>query len=962
MKPHVNTRSLMLGVAFLLFLSLFVTPRSASSQSSFSLALDLDTSEGDQAVTLLEVVPGKVVPIQIFGVDMQNANGISLHFGYDAAEVVYLGFEAAGIIPNALMFFERDSTSVRITVSSLSGAATANSGLVGTVRFGTTNAFSDTEIWLVRANLTRGGRSETVSPDLGVALQAPALPSPDFNGSGVVDFADFVLFAGVFGYREGDEAFDARYDLNIDNGIGFEDFVIFARSFGEAVNRAPVFAATAPVTRSVLENASGGQPVGDPISATDADGDALNYGLRGLHASSFAIDASTGQLRTRDGIAYDHEAKDTYTVTVRARDGQGGRASLRVTIAVTDVGEPPATAPFQFAVVYGDDGATVRWFAPADEAGKPPVSGYEVQRREADSDEWQEVQILESLSDTSLTLTDLTSDKTYQVRVRTLNEEGSSEWSAPVTVTLPTSVPPPSQPPPVVSNDVCNRTAQVRDAIVAAAGVSACGDVTAEHLAAVTSLSLGWKNITKLQAYDFSKLSSLKELNLRNNNISSLPANIFSDLSALEKLYLYDNDISSLDANLFRNLLTLKELALSFNAISSLDMNLFTYLAALKELYLNDNDIRTVPANLFRNLSTLEVLYLSDNDITSLDVNLFSNLSALTTLWLSENDISSLGVNLFSSLSALEKLSLSGNGIRSLDVSFLTNLSALKELNLYGNHIRNLDANLLTNLPALQELSLGGTGISTVPADLFSSLSALKELNLSDNHIKSLDANLFSNLSALEGLSLRANDISALPANLFSNLSALKWIDLTHNNIGGVNAAAFSGLTALEELWLGQNNLQSTSLPEGVFASLTALKTLSLASNQLYGLPMGIFSGLTSLMWVQVNGNPTDPLPINISLELVSAGQLRARAHTGAPFEMVLPLQVINGRINSRTGRFVIPRGRLESDVVTVTRTAGTTAAVTVEIASLPALPANYSGLTLARSTDLPLQVIAPSQ
>ena len=117
MKTRADTRTLMLGVAFLLFLSLFVTPRSASSQSSFSLALDLDISEGDQAVTLLEVVPGKVVSIQIFGVDMQNANGISLYFGYDAAEVVYLGFEAAGIIPNALMFFEQDSTSVRISLN-----------------------------------------------------------------------------------------------------------------------------------------------------------------------------------------------------------------------------------------------------------------------------------------------------------------------------------------------------------------------------------------------------------------------------------------------------------------------------------------------------------------------------------------------------------------------------------------------------------------------------------------------------------------------------------------------------------------------------------------------------------------------------------------------------------------------------------------------------------------------------
>ena len=33
-----------------------------------------------------------------------------------------------------------------------------------------------------------------------VALQIAAPPSPDFDGNGMVEFADFVLFAGAFGY------------------------------------------------------------------------------------------------------------------------------------------------------------------------------------------------------------------------------------------------------------------------------------------------------------------------------------------------------------------------------------------------------------------------------------------------------------------------------------------------------------------------------------------------------------------------------------------------------------------------------------------------------------------------------------------------------------------------------------------------------------------------------------------
>ena len=66
-------------------------------------------------------------------------------------------------------------------------------------------------------------------------------------------FTDFVQFAGSFGIGEGDEAFDARFDLNGDGGIAFNDFVIFAKRFGEAVNRGPVFALASQVRRSVAE-------------------------------------------------------------------------------------------------------------------------------------------------------------------------------------------------------------------------------------------------------------------------------------------------------------------------------------------------------------------------------------------------------------------------------------------------------------------------------------------------------------------------------------------------------------------------------------------------------------------------------------------------------------------------------------------------------------------------------------
>ena len=57
------------------------------------------------------------------------------------------------------------------------------------------------------------------------------LPSPDFDGNGTVDLADFRVFSGAFGRPSA--AWIFRYDLNGDGTVDFADFLIFARAFGQ---------------------------------------------------------------------------------------------------------------------------------------------------------------------------------------------------------------------------------------------------------------------------------------------------------------------------------------------------------------------------------------------------------------------------------------------------------------------------------------------------------------------------------------------------------------------------------------------------------------------------------------------------------------------------------------------------------------------------------------------------------
>ena len=84
-------------------------------------------------------------------------------------------------------------------------------------------------------------------------------PNPDFDGNGVVDFPDFLQFVGKFGVRQGDEKYEAKFDLDSDNEIGFPDFLIFVRYFGKAV---PL--AEGATEASKVNSCSGSRAVPDP--------------------------------------------------------------------------------------------------------------------------------------------------------------------------------------------------------------------------------------------------------------------------------------------------------------------------------------------------------------------------------------------------------------------------------------------------------------------------------------------------------------------------------------------------------------------------------------------------------------------------------------------------------------------------------------------------------------------------
>ena len=316
-------------------------------------------------------------------------------------------------------------------------------------------------------------------------------------------------------------------------------------------------------------------------------------------------------------------------------------------------------------------------------------------------------------------------------------------------------------------------------------------------------------------------------------------------------------------------------------------------------------DLLTLEPGVFEGLAALEWIYLQNNDLTTLEAGVFEGLTALRWLQLQDNDLTTLEPGLFEGLTALRWLQLQDNDLTALEAGLFEGLTALKWLSLQNNDLTTLEPGLFEGLTVLETLYLYDNGLTTLEPGLFGGLSSLKTLWLHDNHLTTLEAGLFEELTALEELYLYSNDLTTLEPGVFEGLSSLKWLYLYNNDLMMLEPGLFDGLTGLEKLWLQNNRV--------------------------------------------------DPLPITISLEWIGEDGIKARANTGAPFDIVLPLRVANGTIVGGASHITIPAGRGAGDTLRIAGTAGAIKRVTVDIGPLPQKPRGHRGYALVRSADLPL-------
>ena len=707
-------------LSILSILALLMSPLSLSAQNSFSLSLDVNGAAGDQAVTSVYMSTDQIVTIQIFGTGIQNANGLAARFEYDATQVVYRGFDASDVVlPNAQALPEEGTGFVEIGIASLGGQATANSGLVGTVRFRTTAAFSGTAIRLVRAELSRGGQFETVIMDVRVELQFQAV-TPDFNGDSVVNFADFLAFAGQFGARQGDGQYEAKYDLDSDGAIGFGDFLLFSSSFGKEISTSDD-GSTGIVT---IPDANLSAEI--EIALGKARGASIS---RAEMASLTSLEAPNANIRDLTGLEFATrltrlDLSDNIIQDLTPLSGLTNLTSLNLAYnSISDITPLSSLTNLTFLSLYdgtmiGDRSVLSRLFnlSVADIPDPNLRAAIKI--------------AMGKTSDAPITdfeMTFLSELEAPNSNIRDLN--GLELATSLTSLNLGTEF------------------------------VSGEGYVNSNHISDFSPLSgltnlrrldLGGNSISDLSALSgaISRLTRLERLDLDNNSISDVSP--LSGLTNLRQLWLFRNSISDLSP--LSGLTNLERLILFSNNIS--DISALSGLIRLERLDLDNNSISDVSS--LSGLPNLEWLWLSGNSIS--DVSSLSGLPNLIRLFLHSNSMSD--VSSLSGLTRLRTLILDNNSIS--NITPLSGLTSLTSLLLSRNNIS--DISVLSGLTNLLSLSLSRNNIANLTP--LSGLNSLRSLSLSSNNISDLSP-LVANtgLGSGDRVDVRNNPLSATSIN-----------------------------------------------------------------------------------------------------------------------------------------------------------------------------------------------------
>ena len=368
----------------------------------------------------------------------------------------------------------------------------------------------------------------------------------------------------------------------------------------------PEFTDGEATERSVAENSEAGTPVGDPVAATDANGDDVTYSLGGDDMMYFEIDEMSGQISVGEGTMLDYESdKMSYSVTVTAEDETGRSSMIAVTIMVTDVEESPCVVGGAVAQAHSGSGLDM------------------------------DCQTLLGIMD------DLVGDGTA---LNWSDETPIADWQG-----------------------VSSRGGTDRVYSIYLRGHGLAGMIPAgiSGLDALTSLQLH-NNMLTGEIPDLGDLDNLERLVLNDNMLSgSIPASL-GDMAKLDYLYLHRNELSgSIPAEL-GNATDLRRIWLHGNMLSGeIPSELGNLSDRLRYLVLSSNMLTgEIPAEL-GNAIHLKQIYLDNNMLSGMIPaelgSIMDDSGTLLRLYVRNNMLTGMIPSELGMLTDLTHLRLSGN-------------------------------------------------------------------------------------------------------------------------------------------------------------------------------------------------------------------------------------------------------------------------------------------------------------
>ncbi len=436
-------------------------------------------------------------------------------------------------------------------------------------------------------------------------------------------------------------------------------------------NRPPEFQETGDLALKVRENAAGA--IGDPVTATDPDGDAVTYRLAGADAALFAIDAVSGQLSVGAFKTLDFEERTEYAFEVVATGADGLQARRRVVVTRSTSEVNPFIGAIVGSVVGSVAGLVVA--ANRDDENRPPEFqgdgdlalnapenftgniGDPVTATDPDGDA-----VTYRLAGADRTLFAINAASAQLSVVKTLDFEeqpnkyafeivatdagGLTAWRA-VVVTV-TDV---NEDDPRLEDDWRALVALYKstdgahwlrndnwspslDRVPKTEELDTWYGVTIPHNEGrVTSLELGKNNLRGSIPEELNGLTKLQELKLSGNRLTGQIPSELGELAYLRRLLLNVNELTGSIPKELGNLTNLQELALYTNKLSGPLPPELGNLTNLWELILYDNNLEGSISQKWGGLADLQSLYVQSNKLTGPMPSDLTNLSNLQTFY-----------------------------------------------------------------------------------------------------------------------------------------------------------------------------------------------------------------------------------------------------------------------------------------------------------------------------------------